>query len=100
MFTKFPNADALVAYIDEAASRSDLLYDDTTQEFNTTVGRWKIVVDGEFTSSDYHFSVVHFIDQGLHIKFESYYNSYDGSDWDESEWSEVNPVEKLVTVYE
>lgn len=44
--------------------------------------------------------VVHFKEGDLYVKAEGYYASYDGSDWSSSEWEEVRPKEKTITVYE
>ena len=45
-----------------------------------------------------HAHVVIRVDDKL-FKIDGYYSSYDGTDWD-TEWYEVKPAEKTITVYE
>lgn len=39
-------------------------------------------------------------DNGDIYKATGYYNSYDGSDFSDSEWKLVKPIQKTITVYE
>lgn len=48
---------------------------------------------------DYSMKVFHFKDHNCFIKVTGFYSSYNGTDWD-SDWKEVAPKEKLITVYE
>ena len=43
-------------------------------------------------------SVYYFVDLDLYVKFFGYYRSYDGTHFTKYEF--VNPIQKLVTVYE
>ena len=48
------------------------------------------------------YSVKHFVDHDVYIKFNYYYSSYEGIDIEENEYSDcknVEPVEKMIIVY-
>lgn len=49
--------------------------------------------------NDQVFLFIRFED-GSVLKAEGYYNSYEGSDWSESNWVEVVAKQKTITVYE
>jgi hypothetical protein len=39
-------------------------------------------------------------DQSIFIGIEGYYSSYEGDDWSDGEWNEVEEVEKVIKVYQ
>jgi hypothetical protein len=47
---------------------------------------------GEDKGSDWY-TVKHFIDHDVYIRIDAYYSSYDGTDFDNSEYEEVFPTE-------
>lgn len=47
---------------------------------------------------DTYYSVYHFIDHDVYIRFDGWYASHHGSEY--NEMFEVRPVEKTITVYE
>lgn len=66
-----------------------------------TFGNVAIVdeVGGHEGGGDYAMRVVHFKDHNVFLKLTGSYSSYEGTDWD-SDWKEVVPKEKMITVYE
>lgn len=56
-------------------------------------------VGGEGCGDHCH-AVIHFEKDNVYYKMDGYYSSYEGFDWSDSDWVQVNPVEKTITVYE
>lgn len=100
--------DVINAFFQSEAKDGEIRdYFDGAQEFNdavTTAGIRIVHQDnhgGEGQGEDY-WSVYKFIDKSTkevcHVKFDGFYQSYDGSEF--HEWFFVEPKERMVTFYE
>ena len=64
----------------------------------TSLGKFECVEQyGGEGQGDNYYSVYHFIDHDVYIRFDGWYASHHGSEY--NEMFEVRPVEKTITVY-
>ncbi len=54
---------------------------------------------GREGGGEYVERVVHFVDHNVYIKLEGYYSSYNGTEYDDSDYEEVRPKQVEVTIY-
>ncbi len=47
-----------------------------------------------------HWFVIYFEEHDVYLRADGYYTSNWGSNYDDSEWHEVKPITKTITVYE
>lgn len=66
------------------------------------LGEIKIVhtVGGYEGGGDVYIRVFHFVDHDIYFKLSSHYDSWDGVDYNEGDFCEVFPVERMTTYYE
>jgi hypothetical protein len=85
-----------------------LIYDDdTNQEVETDVIGMLKSVFGKVTiaeTSYFHdgyecWCIYSFHDHDVHMKYSSYFSSYDTTEWEDSSCEEVIPEQKMVTVF-
>jgi hypothetical protein len=51
-------------------------------------------------SSDEAVQILHFYEYDIYLKAVGYYNSYEGNNWDGSEWKVVIPKQITINIYE
>lgn len=101
MLTKIP--DELIKWFDDENENrcTDLMYDEFDLE--SLPAGWTVeVVDsygGEGMGDDFYNVLAFKKDREVvYVKFQGWYSSYDGSEF--QEYYVVEPVEKMITVYE
>lgn len=75
--------------------RWDLKYErESVKQLEDRLGKIELADEygGEGEGSTYYV-VVKFVDHDVYIKVDAYYESYDGTDWDSSEFVQVKPKE-------
>ena len=81
-------------------------FDDNEQDvddvvFKETFGEIEEVAqEGGEGEGDEWFTVILFKEHGVYIRIDAYYSSIDGTDFEDSEFLEVTPREKTITVYQ
>lgn len=75
--------------------------DEKESDFFKTFGATDLVVEtgGGEGEGEYVERVVFFKDHNFYAQRMGHYSSYEGTDWDEYEWTKVTPKEKTITVY-
>ena len=81
-------------------------FDDNEQDvddvvFKETFGEIEEVTqEGGEGEGEEWYTVILFKDHGVYIRINGYYSSSEGTNFDDSEFLEVTPKEKIITVYE
>ena len=86
-----------LAYLDFDENETE----DIDTIFSETFGDVEEVAQegGEGQGDDW-FAVILFKEHGVYIKIEGFYSSDEGTNFDDSEFLEVTPKQKTITVYE
>lgn len=81
-------------------SKDDFAYGDMENTL-PEIGEWKLAYQkgGEGEGDSYQV-VNYFPDHDVYISLYGYYASYSGTDFDDYEYEEVRPQQKVITVYE
>lgn len=72
--------------IEEFLNNNNLNFEYKYQEYNNN-------------SSNECEQILYFPYHDVYLKASGYYSSYEGNDWDDSEWKVVLPTEKTITVF-
>lgn len=64
------------------------------------IGKWEIVDEyGGEGKGEEHYYVLYFKDHDVYLKCDGFYTSYEGADYDDSEWQHVVPKQITQTIY-
>ena len=71
------------------------------EKFNVNVPKLESYQQGDINNTSYLHKIYYFEDLDCYIKLDGWYSSYSGSnEWEDGEFSIVEPKEKTITVYE
>lgn len=93
------NGLEIIQKLKEVSSKSDFWYEDLDEDI---FGKNEIIDSkgGHEGGGEYAHRVRHFADHNVYIKIDGVYSSYGGTDYEDSDYEEVRPTERLVTFYE
>lgn len=100
MSNKLTAEQILKVLDDNGISEDEFAYDDVDYKRLGLGEVEEVYQEGGEGQGDEWYSVKHFKDHNVYIKIEGYYQSHNGTEFENGMGEEVRPIEKTITVYE